>query len=65
MPQVILEFKLRTVKGRLKEVSEAIKQAQVQQDGAQLAQLIQQQVALVRTQQEIVDNLRESKIQRF
>ena len=65
MPQVILEFKLRTVKGRLKEVSEAIKQAQVQQDGAQLAQLIQQQVSLVRTQQEIVDNLRESKIQRF
>lgn len=65
MPQVILEFKLRTVKGRLKEVSEAIKQAQLQQDGAQLAQLIQQQVALVRTQQEIVDNLRESKIQRF
>ena len=65
MPQVILEFKLRTVKGRLKEVSEAIKQAQVQQDGAQLAQLIQQQVALVRMQQDIVDSLRESKIQRF
>lgn len=65
MPQVILEFKLRTVKGRLKEVSEAIKQAQAQQDGAQMAHLIQQQVALVRMQQDIVDSLRESKIQRF
>jgi hypothetical protein len=65
MPQVILEFKLRTVKGRLKEVSEAIKQAQTNQDNAQLATLIQQQVHLVRLQQEIVDSLRESKIQRF
>ena len=65
MPQVILEFKLRTVKGRLKEISEAIKQAQAHQDHAQLATLIQEQVSMVRMQQEIVDSLRESKIQRF
>jgi uncharacterized membrane protein (DUF106 family) len=61
----MLEFKLRTVKGRLKEVSEAIKQAQVNQDNDQLASLIQQQVHYVHVQQQIVDSLRESKIQRF
>ena len=65
MPQVMLEFKLRTVKGRLKEVSEAIKQAQANQDNDQLASLIQQQVHYVHVQQQIVDSLRESKIQRF
>ena len=65
MPQVMLEFKLRTVKGRLKEVSEAIKQAQANQDHDQLASLIQQQVHYVHVQQQIVDSLRESKIQRF
>ncbi len=65
MPQVILEFKLRMVKGWLKEISESVKALQASGDTAALSELLQRQVDLIKTQQIIVDSLRESKIHRF
>lgn len=62
LPQVVLEFKLRTVKGRLKEVSEKIKQAGISEQ--EMMQAVSQQMQLIKLQQDIMVSLRESKIYR-
>ena len=65
MPQVVLEFKLRMVKGWLKEVSAQIKQAQTTNNWGQMRELLKRQVELTDMQRMIADSLKESKIHRF
>lgn len=65
MPQVVLEFKLRVVKGWLKEVSAQIKQAQITNNWDQMRELLKRQVELTDMQRMIADSLKESKIHRF
>lgn len=65
MPQVVLEFKMRMVKGWLKDLSGQIKQAQIANDWNQVRELLKRQVELTDTQKIIADSLKESKIHRF
>lgn len=60
MPQVVLEFKLRTVKGQLNQIAEQIKKAHLTEEEAMAA--IREQMRLTKLQQDIMESLRESKI---
>jgi hypothetical protein len=60
MPQVVLEFKLRTVKGQLNQIAEQIKKAHLTEEEAMAA--MREQMRLTKLQQDIMESLRESKI---
>lgn len=65
LPQVVLEFKMRVVKGLLKELSDQIKALSTQADSPQLYELFKQQAELIQMQRAIADSLKESKIHRL
>lgn len=65
LPQVVLEFKMRTVKGQLKTLSDQIKSLSGQSDSELLYTLFKQQAELIQLQRSIADSLKESKIHRL
>ena len=62
LPQVILEFKLRTVKGMLNQIAEQTKKPNLSEQ--EFMEALAEQKRLIRLQQDILESLRESKAYR-